>query len=76
MDAYQLSVNEAPPNLGTVYVTLDEAKAAGRVAIEPTAEEEEAPGSFIDLDSYFVVHRVASDNARDETAVYDSRWPA
>ncbi|MDX6541813.1 MAG: hypothetical protein QOI71_3423 [Gaiellales bacterium] len=75
VNRYEVCVNEQASDGDASYATLEQAKAAGRVAIEPTAEDEEAPGSFIDLDSFFAVHRVASDSGRDDDAIYDSRWP-
>ena len=74
MNSYELCVNEEAPGRGTRYATLAEATAAGRVAIAPTAKEEEAPGSFLDLDSFFAVRRLAA-SGRHTVAVYDSRWP-
>jgi hypothetical protein len=74
MNSYELCVNAKAPGPGVRYATLEEAKAAGRVAISPTAEEEEAPGSFLDLDSFFAVDRIAPDT-QDKAGVYDSRWP-
>ena len=74
METYELRVNQAEAGAGAMYATLDEAKAAGRLALVPTAEEEEAPGSFLDSDAFFAVHRVAA-HGRDTVSVYDSRWP-
>jgi hypothetical protein len=75
MNRYELCVNKQTLARGARYATVEQAKAAGRVAIEPTADEEEAAGNFIDLDSFFAIHTVSSDDGRDDDAIYDSRWP-
>ena len=74
MNNYELCVNEEALEGRASYATLAEAKAAGLVAIMPTDEEEDAPGSFLDLDGFFLVRRLAP-SGRGGVSVYDSRRP-
>ena len=50
LDTFELCINEDDPGDGTIYATIEEAKAAGYAAIEPAR----AGGG----DAFFTVHRI------------------
>ena len=50
LDTFELCINEDQPGAGTVYPTIEEAKAAGYEAIGPARTD--------GTDAFFTVHRI------------------
>lgn len=55
-DTFELCINADQPGGGTVYQTIEEAKAAGYAVIAPV-KADGAPRP-LDGDAYFTVHRI------------------
>ena len=56
LDTFELCINEDEPGHGTIFPTIEEAKAAGYAAIRPTGLDG-ASGDG-DPEAFFTVHRV------------------